>query len=116
MDESGSVPCSASWRASIPRSPYPFRVSKAPLPEYPQLHEPDGLAIVGWFVTWPVEKVNGWMVSDRAHHRTLAEDVFPTDLLATVTAVDRRDAIAAMPRFINAESDPSRANPSDCRS
>jgi predicted AlkP superfamily phosphohydrolase/phosphomutase len=54
------------------------------------------VGIVGWRYTWPVEKVNGFMVSDRLHYDRPEDHVFPPELASYV-----RDITLEVP-----ESDP----------
>jgi predicted AlkP superfamily phosphohydrolase/phosphomutase len=70
------------------------------------------VAVVGWFVTWPVEAVNGRMISDRAHWGATDEKgVFPPAYLAGFPPADIQGAIDALPRFMHAETDFSKLKP-----
>ncbi len=66
------------------------------------------VAVVGWFVTWPAEEVNGRMLTDRAHYGGVARRAFPPGYLPLLTAPDQAVAVAAMPRFMNFKYDPSK--------
>ena len=59
------------------------------------------VAIVGWFVTWPVEAVNGRMVSDRAHWGAIDDQgIFPPSYLTDLAVPTMDDARAAIPKFM----------------
>lgn len=68
---------------------------------------------VGYFVTWPVEEVNGYMVSDRAWATKLERNAYPADLL-TPDEADRfwvwdpvgEANIQALRRFIGFDFNP----------
>jgi predicted AlkP superfamily phosphohydrolase/phosphomutase len=45
------------------------------------------VGIVGWRYTWPVENVNGFMVSDRLHYDRPKDHVHPAELARYVTQV-----------------------------
>jgi hypothetical protein len=45
------------------------------------------VGVVGWRFTWPVEAVNGFMVSDRLHRRNPKDYVYPQDLAPYVKEV-----------------------------
>ncbi len=47
------------------------------------------VGIVGWRYTWPVEKVNGFMVSDRLHYDRPKRHVYPPELERYVSQVVR---------------------------
>ena len=47
------------------------------------------VGIVGWRYTWPVEKVNGFMVSDRLHYDRPEDHVHPPELTTYVRDVVR---------------------------
>ena len=47
------------------------------------------VGIVGWRYTWPVEKVNGFMVSDRLHYERPKDYVHPAELSRYVTDLIR---------------------------
>jgi predicted AlkP superfamily phosphohydrolase/phosphomutase len=67
------------------------------------------VAIDGWFVTWPVEAVNGRMISDRAHWGERDErGVFPPNYLAELSAPTLDDAKRALPEFMRFDLDTSR--------
>ena len=60
------------------------------------------VAIVGWFVTWPVEAVNGRMISDRAHWGAIDDQgIFPPRYLADLAVPTMDDARAAIPKFMS---------------
>jgi len=60
------------------------------------------VAIIGWFVTWPVEAVNGRMVSDRAHWGAIDEKgIFPPNYLYDLAVPTMDDARAAIPKFMD---------------
>jgi predicted AlkP superfamily phosphohydrolase/phosphomutase len=66
------------------------------------------VAIVGWFVTWPVEPVNGRMVSDRAHWGAVDDrNTFPPGSLTDVPVPTMDEARAALPRFMKHDFDPA---------
>jgi len=66
------------------------------------------VAVDGWFVTWPVEAVNGRMISDRAHWGERDErGVFPPGYLADLATPTMEDAKAAARDFMQFEVDPS---------
>ena len=65
------------------------------------------VAVVGWFVTWPVEAVNGRMISDRAHWGATDEKgVFPPGYLAGLEAPGMEEAMEALPKFMRFDFDP----------
>lgn len=68
------------------------------------------VAIVGWFVTWPAEAVNGRLITDRAHYGSIEERAFPPAYAESIEIPGREDVLAAMPRFMEFEYDPGRAN------
>jgi predicted AlkP superfamily pyrophosphatase or phosphodiesterase len=66
------------------------------------------VAVVGWFVTWPVEAVNGRMVSDRAHWGAIDDQgIFPPSYLTDLAVPTMDDARTAMPRFMSYEFEPA---------
>jgi predicted AlkP superfamily pyrophosphatase or phosphodiesterase len=66
------------------------------------------VAIVGWFVTWPVESMNGRMVSDRAHWGAIDDQgIFPPSYLSDLAVPTMADARAAMPKFMTYDFDPA---------
>ena len=70
------------------------------------------VAIDGWFVTWPVQAVNGRMISDRAHWGERdARGVFPPAYLAELPTPTMEDAKRAVPDFMQFELDPSHLDP-----
>jgi predicted AlkP superfamily phosphohydrolase/phosphomutase len=74
------------------------------------------VAVVGWFVTWPVEAVNGRMISDRAHWGATDEKgVFPPGYLSDFDAPQLDEGIKALPDFMHAEFDPKKLDPNDTR-
>jgi len=59
------------------------------------------VAIVGWFVTWPVEAVNGRMVSDRSHWGAVDDQgIFPPGYLTDLAVPTMEDARTALPQFM----------------
>jgi hypothetical protein len=65
------------------------------------------VATVGWFVTWPVESVNGRMISDRAHWgATDSQGVAPPYYLAGFDPPTIAEAMAALPQFARFDLDP----------
>lgn len=67
------------------------------------------VAVVGWYVTWPAEPVNGRLVSDIAHYGSIDDEAFPPGYLSTLAPVKESEAISAMPSFMDFAYDPSRA-------
>ncbi|RMD84910.1 MAG: hypothetical protein D6815_03175 [Candidatus Dadabacteria bacterium] len=67
------------------------------------------VAVVGWFVTWPPEEVNGRMISDRAHYPASRPRAFPPGYLADLPPASAKEAVAAAPRFMDPGVDLSRA-------
>ncbi len=66
------------------------------------------VAVVGWFVTWPVEEVNGRMVSDRAHWGEIDEQgVFPPAYVTGIPIPTVDEARAAMRDFVDFDYDPA---------
>lgn len=66
------------------------------------------VAVVGWFVTWPVEEVNGRMVSDRAHWGAVDDrGIFPPAYLSDLPVPTMDEARAALPRFMTYDFDPT---------
>jgi len=68
------------------------------------------VAVVGWFVTWPAEAVNGRMISDIAHYGDVEEESFPPFYLRQLAPVEQSEAIRAMPSFMDFPYDARRAN------
>jgi len=66
------------------------------------------VAIVGWFVSWPAEEVNGRMFTDRAHYGDVERRAFPPGYLSTLAPLGQDAAVAAMPRFMNFKYDPAK--------
>ena len=70
------------------------------------------VAVIGWFVTWPVQAVNGRMISDRAHWGAIDDKgVFPPGYLGDFEPPTMADGIQAMPNFMHAEFDPAKLDP-----
>jgi predicted AlkP superfamily phosphohydrolase/phosphomutase len=70
------------------------------------------VAIVGWFVTWPVETVDGRMISDRAHWGAIdAQGVFPPGYLDELPFPTMAEALEALPRFMNVDFDLQKLDP-----
>jgi len=59
------------------------------------------VAIVGWFVTWPAEDVNGYVVSDRSHYGRIDQATFPPAFAASLEPVARTEADRAASNFMN---------------
>lgn len=65
------------------------------------------VAVVGWFVTWPVEAVNGRMISDRAHWGAIDDrGIFPPGYASDVAVPTMDEVRAALPRFMQYDFDP----------
>src|SRR6185369_10499115 len=58
------------------------------------------VAVLGWYVTWPADEVNGRLLSDYAHFGNLPSSRFPPSYLWDLKPVDQTEAAAAMPRFM----------------
>jgi len=67
------------------------------------------VAVVGWFVTWPAEEVNGRLVSDMAHYGDLDGESFPPYFLRQLAPVEQSEAIRAMASFMDFPYDARRA-------
>jgi len=67
------------------------------------------VAVIGWFVTWPAEEVNGRLLSDIAHYGNVEQKAFPPYWLRSLAPVDQTEAIEAMPRFMDFAYDRERA-------
>lgn len=67
------------------------------------------VAVLGWYVTWPAEEVNGRLLSDFAHFGRVQDVAFPPSFLVDLPTVPVEDAIAAMPQFMRFEYDPAKA-------
>lgn len=67
------------------------------------------VAVLGWFVTWPAEEVNGRLLSDIAHYGDTEGEAFPPEFLSSLPPVPQTEAIAALPSFMDFAYDPSRA-------
>jgi predicted AlkP superfamily phosphohydrolase/phosphomutase len=66
------------------------------------------VAVVGWFVTWPVEAVNGRMVSDRAHYGAVDDrGIFPPAYLTDLAVPTMDEARTEMPHFMTYDFDPA---------
>ena len=57
------------------------------------------VGIVGWRYTWPVERVNGFMVSDHLHYERPKNHVYPAELARYVTDVTRAIPEVDLGRF-----------------
>jgi len=72
------------------------------------------MGVIGWFVTWPVESVNGYMVSDRAIHPKMSEQerilsIYPPEIKSYFESIfaDRKQKyIAECKRFTSIPLDP----------
>ncbi len=68
------------------------------------------VAVVGWFVTWPAEAVNGRVISDRAHYGDISGGMqartFPPFYLSTLAIPGQAEAVRALPRFMDFDYDP----------
>jgi hypothetical protein len=58
------------------------------------------VGIVGWRYTWPVEKVNGFMVSDRLHYDEPKNHVYPPELASYVANITGSLAVPDLSEFI----------------
>lgn len=67
------------------------------------------VAVLGWYVTWPAEEVNGRLLSDLAHYGKIDGAAFPPSFLWDLAPVPAQKAVEAMPRFMDFEYDPARA-------
>jgi predicted AlkP superfamily phosphohydrolase/phosphomutase len=67
------------------------------------------VAVLGWYVTWPAREVNGRLLSDVAHLGRAQGAAWPAEFLWDLKPVPSKDAIAAMPRFMDFKYDPARA-------
>ncbi len=61
------------------------------------------VGIVGWRYTWPVEKVNGFMVSDRLHYDRPENYVYPPELSNYVRDITRGAPAADLENFVSCE-------------
>ncbi|MFQ5478259.1 MAG: alkaline phosphatase family protein [Candidatus Binatia bacterium] len=66
------------------------------------------VAVVGWFVTWPAEEVNGRLVSDRAHYGLVEDRIWPPAYLSDLLPYTQEQAKEAMTRFMRFDYDPAR--------
>ncbi len=67
------------------------------------------VAVLGWYVTWPAEQVNGRLLSDLAHFGHLQGAAWPESFLLDLEPVPEAEAIAAMPHFLDYAYDPAKA-------
>lgn len=67
------------------------------------------VAVLGWYVTWPAEEVNGRLLTDLAHFGPMPSGAFPEQLLWDLPPVPEKDAVAAMKGFMDFQYDPARA-------
>ncbi len=67
------------------------------------------VAVLGWYVTWPAEQVNGRLLTDLAHFGNIEASRWPPSYLWELPPVSEKDAIAAMPRFMNYAYNPAKA-------
>jgi len=67
------------------------------------------VAVLGWYVTWPAEEVNGRLQTDLAHFGRMDGGSFPPGFLWDQKPVAVEDAVAAMPRFMDFPYDAARA-------
>jgi len=68
------------------------------------------VAVLGWYVTWPAEQVNGRILTDLAHFGAVEDSRFPPGYLFDLEPIPEKDAVAAMPRFMNYAYDPKKAD------
>jgi predicted AlkP superfamily phosphohydrolase/phosphomutase len=69
------------------------------------------VGIVGWRYTWPVERVNGFMVSDRLHYDRPKSHVHPPELTKYVNDLVRDMPEADPRRFTHCEVESLAVNP-----
>jgi len=67
------------------------------------------VAVLGWYVTWPAEEVNGRLVSDLSHFGRMPSGTWPDHYLSDLPPVPEKEAVAAMKRFMDFRYDPARA-------
>lgn len=67
------------------------------------------VAVLGWYVTWPAEEVNGRLVSDLSHFGRMPAGNFPEQYLWDLPPVPEKEAVGAMKRFMDFHYDPARA-------
>ncbi len=67
------------------------------------------VAVLGWYVTWPAEEVNGRLLSDLSHFGAMPGSSFPSSFLWDLGPVPAQDAVEAMPRFMDFHYDAARA-------
>ena len=71
------------------------------------------VAVVGWFVTWPAEEVNGRLLSDHAHYPSTerANVAFPPSYMSSFKLSGQHAAISALTEFMDFKYDPSELDP-----
>lgn len=67
------------------------------------------VAVLGWYVTWPAEQVNGRLLSDIAHFGRAPASASPPEFMWDLKPVADREAIEAMPRFMDFAYDAAKA-------
>jgi len=67
------------------------------------------VAVLGWYVTWPAEEVNGRLSSDLAHFGKMDGSAWPAQFLWDLKPVPDTEAVKAMPRFMDFAYDPNKA-------
>ena len=67
------------------------------------------VAVLGWYVTWPAEEVNGRLQSDYSHFGAIEQGAWPEHFLKDQPPVPAQRAVEAMPRFMDFRYDPARA-------
>ncbi|MCI0415230.1 alkaline phosphatase family protein [bacterium] len=72
------------------------------------------IGVIGWFVTWPVESVNGFMISDRAIHSKMSDrermlSIYPPEVQSYFESVfesRKQKYVAECKRFTSFPLDP----------
>ena len=72
------------------------------------------MGVIGWFITWPVESVNGFMISDRAVHPKMSDQermlsIYPPEIKSyfeSIFADRQKKYIAECKRFTSFPLDP----------
>lgn len=67
------------------------------------------VAVLGWYVTWPAEPVNGRLQSDLAHFGRVTGGSFPATFQWEQKPIAPEAAIEAMPQFMDFEYDAAKA-------
>ncbi|HEY2775921.1 MAG TPA: alkaline phosphatase family protein [Candidatus Binatia bacterium] len=67
------------------------------------------VAVLGWYVTFPAEEVDGRLLTDLAEFGQMPGSAYPETFLWDLAPIPQGQAVAAMPRFMDYPYDPEKA-------